>query len=267
VPCRPGFFLPLRGLSRRLRRWSLARLEQLYSQGPRTCAGCGRQLAEPSPWRRFLATLWDQEGGYAKAPQQEAQPVLKSLARYTHRGALSHRRLVALENGQVTFRSKDYQHGHRLRPLTLAAVAFLRRLRLPVPPHGFHRMRPFGFLAHRVRQGTRAQCRPRLRHGPQPCTQAGAVALQPPAVAAVGPGAVCPVCQSGHMPLGQTWYRQPAGDRAVPGPGLATSSRRQSQPQRGSRIAGLCRLERRGVSTIVARRLDRGAGATPEAVA
>ena len=72
---------------------------------------------------------------------------------------LSHHRLVALEDGQVTFRYKDYQHGHRLRTLTLDAVESLRRLMLHVPPHGFHRLRHFGFLANRVRQEKLAQCR------------------------------------------------------------------------------------------------------------
>jgi len=225
VPCRPGFFFPVRVLSRRFRRLYLVGLEQLYSQGHLTFAGCCRQLAEPPPWRRCLATLRDQEWVvYAKAPQQEPQHILKYLARYTHRVALSNRRLVALEHGQVTFRYKDYQHGHRLRTLTLAAVEFLRRLMLHVPPHGFHRLRHFGFLANRVRQEKLAQCRTLLGQVIQPCTQAVAVDLQPAAVSAVGPGTVCPVCQHGRMQLVQTVYRQPAvWDLTVPAPGLDTS--------------------------------------------
>ena len=225
VPCRPGFFFPVRVLSRRFRRLYLVGLEQLYSQGHLTFAGCCRQLAEPPPWRRCLATLRDQEWVvYAKAPQQEPQHILKYLARYTHRVALSNRRLVALEHGQVTFRYKDYQHGHRLRTLTLAAVEFLRRLMLHVPPHGFHRLRHFGFLANRVRQEKLAQCRTLLGQVIQPCTQAVAVDLQPAAVSAVGPGTVCPVCQHGRMQLVQTVYRQAAAwDLSVPVPVCDTS--------------------------------------------
>ena len=68
----------------------------------------------------------------------------------------------------MTFRYKDYQRGHRLRTLTLEAVEFLRRLMLHVPPHGFHRMRHFGFLANRVRQEKLAQCRTLLGHATQP---------------------------------------------------------------------------------------------------
>ncbi len=97
-----------------------------------------QSLVEPQPWHQFLADMRGQEWVvYAKPPLQEPQHVLTSLARYTHRVAISNHRRVALEGGQVTFRSKDYQRGHRLRTLTLDAVEFLRRLMLHVPPHGF----------------------------------------------------------------------------------------------------------------------------------
>src|SRR5215468_8594392 len=91
---------------------------------------------------------------------------LSAVCRYT--AAISNHRLVALADGQVTFRYKDYQHGHRLRTQTLDAVEFLRRLMLHVPPHGFHRIRHFGFLANRVRQEQLAQCRTLLGHTTQP---------------------------------------------------------------------------------------------------
>ena len=107
----------------------------------------------PAHWQQLLAALRDHDWVvYAQEPLQDPQHVLTYLARSTHRVAISNHRLVALEAGQVTFRSKDYQHGHRLRTLTLEAVACLRRLMLHVPPHGLHRMRHFGFLANRVRQ-------------------------------------------------------------------------------------------------------------------
>ena len=72
--------------------------------------------------------------------------VLKYLARYVHRVAISNHRLVALEDGQVTFRYKDYKRGHRLHTRTLEAVEFLRRLMLHVLPQGLHKVRYFGFL-------------------------------------------------------------------------------------------------------------------------
>jgi hypothetical protein len=138
--------------------------------------------------------------------------------------AISNHRLVALEDGRVTFRYKDYQRGHRLRTLTLDAVEFLRRLMLHVPPRGFHRLRHFGFLANRVRQEKLTQCRTLLGHTTRPPTRDEATAIKTPEVAAGEPGAVCPVCQQGRMHLMQTLYRQPtAWDLSVPMPRLDTS--------------------------------------------
>ena len=227
VPCRPHFFLPVRVLSRRFRRLYLAGLEQLYGQGQLSLTGRCQRLDESQAWQQLLAALHDQEWVvYAKEPLQDPQHVLKYLARYTHRIAISNHRLVALEDGQVSFRYKDYQHGHRLRTLTLDAVEFLRRLMLHVPPHGFQRLRHFGFLANRVRQEKLAQCRTLLGHATQPRAPAAAAALDltAPEVPGAEPGSVCPVCQHGRMQLIQTVYRQPAlWDLSRPMPHLDTS--------------------------------------------
>ncbi len=225
VPCRPHFFLPVRVLSRRFRRLYLAGLAQAYTQGQLTFAGRCRELAAPTPWQRLLATLRDQEWVvYAKEPMQNPQHVLKYLARYTHRVAISNHRLVSVEDGQVTFRYKDYQRGHRLRTLTLDAVEFLRRLMLHVSPHGFHRLRHFGFLANRVRQEKLAQCRALLGQVSQAHAQEATVDREAPTVPSGEPGAWCPVCQQGRMQLVQTLYRQSAAwDLSVPVPGLDTS--------------------------------------------
>jgi hypothetical protein len=224
VPCRPHFFLPVRVLSRRFRGLYLAGLEHLYGQGYLTLTGRCRELAAATPWHQFLTKVRDQEWVvYAKEPLQNPHSVLKYLARYTHRVAISNHRLVSLEDGQVTFRYRDYQRGHRLRTLTLDAVEFLRRLLLHVPPPGFHRMRHFGFLANRVRQAKLAQCRTLLGHATPPCPPA-AVDLKAPALPGAEPGGVCPVCQHGRMQLVQTLYQQPAvWGLAVPIPRLDTS--------------------------------------------
>jgi len=184
-----------------------------------------REIAEPMPWQRLLATLRAKERVvYAKEPIQDPRHGLTYLARYTHRVAISNHRLVALEDGQVTFRYKDYQRGHRLRTLTLEAVEFLRRLMLHVPPHGFHRLRHFGFLANRVRQEKLAQCRSLLGQATRPPAQQEAVDLKTPAVSAAEPGSVCPVCQHGRMQLVQTLYRQQAAwDLSLPALGFDTS--------------------------------------------
>jgi hypothetical protein len=227
VPCRPHFFLPVRVLSRRFRRLYLAGLAQLSAQGHLTFTGRCRDLAEPAPWHRFLADVRDTEWVvYAKEPLQDPQHVLKYLARYTHRVAISNHRLVTLKEGQVTFRYKDYRRGHRLRTLTLEAVEFLRRLMLHVPSRGFQRIRHFGFLANRMRQAKLVQCRTLLGQALRPLIREAVVDLErQPSVAAAGePGAVCPACHHGRMQLVHTFYRQLAvWDQAVPAPGLDTS--------------------------------------------
>jgi hypothetical protein len=217
--------LPVRVLSRRFRRLYLAGLAQLSGQGHLPWTGRCQALAEPGPWQRLLAALHDQEWVvYAKEHLPDPRHVLKYLARYTHRVAISNHRLVALEDGQVTFRYKDYQRGHRLRTLTLDAVEFLRRLMLHVPPRGFHRLRHFGFLANRVRQEKLAQCRALLGHATPLQVRDEAAHCEAPSVSAQEPGARCPVCQHGQMQLVQTLYRQPAAcDLAVPMPRLDTS--------------------------------------------
>ena len=211
-------------LSRRFRRLYLAGLEHLYGQGQLALAGRCQALAEPTPWRRLLAALRDQEWVvYAKEPIQDPQHVIP-VPGYAHRIAIANHRLVALEHGQVTFRYKDYQRGHRLRTLTLDAMEFLRRLLLHVPPHGFHRLRHFGFLANRVRQAKLAQCRALLGQATRLPPRETAVDLKTSEVTKGEPGSVCPVCQHGRLQLVHTVYRQPAAwDLSVPAPGLDTS--------------------------------------------
>ena len=194
-------------------------------QGELSLMGRCRELAAPKPWRRLLTALRDQAWVvYAKEPLQAPQHVLPYLARSTHRVAIANSRLVSLENGQVIFRYKDYQRGHRLRTRVLDAMEFLRRLMLHVPPYGFHRLRHFGFLANRGRQEKRAQCRLLLGHATRLHPREEPVAREMPAMPAREPGAQCPVCQHGRMPLVKTLYRQPAAwDLSVPAPGLDTS--------------------------------------------
>ena len=114
--------------------------------------------------------------------------------------AISNHRLVALEDGRVTFRYKDYQRGHRLRTLTRDAVEFLRRLMLHVPPRGFHRLRHFGFLANRVRQEKLTQCRTLLGVAPTPEPAASEPSLKSGEIVEEVPAAhACPACGTGRM--------------------------------------------------------------------
>jgi hypothetical protein len=96
---------------------------------------------------------------HVKPPFGGPRRVLKYLARYTHRVAISNHRLRALENGRVSFEWKDYAHRARRKLMTLDAIEFLRRFLLHVLPTGLVRIRQFGFLANRVRKSKLELCR------------------------------------------------------------------------------------------------------------
>jgi hypothetical protein len=160
ISCKPGFFLPVRVLSRLLRGKLLAFLRQAYDRGEFTWKGDLAGLSDPRQFNQFLTTLYQKEWVvYAKPPFGGAEQALKYLARYTYRVAISNDRIESLADGQVTFRYKAYAHGHRWRRMTVPAHEFLRRFMLHVLPRGFVRIRSFGFLAHRVREEQLARCR------------------------------------------------------------------------------------------------------------
>jgi hypothetical protein len=128
--------------------------------------------------------------------------VLKYLARYTHRAAISNHRLVALADGRVTFRWKDYAHGGKWGSMTLEAVEFVRRFLTHVLPMGFVRVRHYGLLANRHRHEKLARCRELLGMATPPTDTAPAEPdpIPPPGrEAAVTPTRVCPRCGAGRM--------------------------------------------------------------------
>jgi Putative transposase/Transposase zinc-binding domain len=164
ISCKPGFFLPVRVLSRLFRGKLLAFLRQAYDHEGLSWTGGLASLADPQQFARFLAPLYQKEWAvYAKPPFGGAEQSLKYLARYTYRVAISNERIESLDDGQITFRYKDYAHGHRLRRMTLTAQEFLRRFLQHVLPRGFVRIRSFGLLAHRGREEQLTHCRQLLQ--------------------------------------------------------------------------------------------------------
>ncbi len=160
VKCRENFFLPVRVLSRMFRQKFLAYLREAFNNDDLRFHGMLETLAERRTWCRLLAKLGSSDWVvYAKPPFGGPTQVLKYLARYTHRVAISNRRLVSFENGKVTFRWKDYAHGNRNRTMTLDADEFIRRFLLHSLPKGFQRIRQYGFLANRVREQKLSLCR------------------------------------------------------------------------------------------------------------
>src|SRR4051794_36339505 len=150
VPCRPGFLLPVRVLSRLFRRLFLAGLADAHAAGRLAFFGEIESLRRCQAFKAHLAPLRRKNWFvYAKPPVAGPEAVLAYLARYTHRVAIANSRLLALDERGVTFRYKDYRRDGqaRYRTMTLAADEFIRRFLLHVLPKGFHRIRHYGLLA------------------------------------------------------------------------------------------------------------------------
>jgi hypothetical protein len=157
VSCRPGFFLPVRLLSRVFRGKFLAGLRALHTQGKLTLPGL---LSNGASFTAWLSPLYAKDWVvYAKPPFGGPEQVLKYLARYTHRVALSNHRLVKMEHGRVTFRYRDYADSRKEKLLTLSAEEFLRRFVQHVLPRGFMKIRHYGLLHSRYRQQRLQQAR------------------------------------------------------------------------------------------------------------
>jgi Putative transposase/Transposase zinc-binding domain len=160
IACRPGFFLPVRVLSRRFRRLFLDALRAAFEAGALGFFGDLADLASPIGFARRLAQLRRIEWVvYAKLPFGGPEQVLAYLGRYTHRVAIANSRLISLSDGQVGFRWKDYRHHGKSKVMTLEAGEFIRRFLLHTLPDGFHRIRHYGFLGNGHREAKLALCR------------------------------------------------------------------------------------------------------------
>jgi hypothetical protein len=157
IACRPGFFLPVRVLSRLFRGLFLHYLEKTFAAGKLNFFSAQRHLGEPAAFRRHLAATRDAEWVvYAKRPFAGPKQVLDYIGRYTHRVAISNHRLLSIDEGKVRFRWRDYRHGNQQKSMTLDVDEFIRRFLIHVLPSGFQRIRYFGFLGncHRARKLT-----------------------------------------------------------------------------------------------------------------
>ena len=166
IACREGFLLPVKVLSRLFRRKFLGELRQAFAERKLVCAGQLSQLAQPQQYQKLLEELSQREWVvYAKPPFGGPAQVLKYLARYTHRVAISNHRLLRFSEGRVTFSYKDYAAGNVRKAMTLETQEFTRRFLLHVLPKGFVRIRHYGYLANRCRQEKLELCRQRIAQG------------------------------------------------------------------------------------------------------
>jgi hypothetical protein len=222
VACKPGFFLPVRVLSKLFRRLMLEKLAAAHAVGRLTFFGEHAGLRDPKAFAAQLAPLRKKNWFiYAKPPFAGPQAVLAYLARYTHRVAVSNRRLVALDADGVTFRYKDYRRNgqERYRTMTLVPGEFIRRFLLHVLPKGFHRIRHYGLFASAARQANIARAR-ELLGAPEPETVRAETTS-----AAAAPIDHCPPCPccGGRMIIVETFERG-GGPRDPPEPGVRTEA-------------------------------------------
>ena len=166
VSCRPGFFLPVRVLSRLFRRRFLERLVDAYDAGRLQFFGDHAALADREALTAHLAPLRNTEWVvYSKRPFGGPQAVLAYLSRYTHRVAIANNRLIARDDNGVTFKWKDYRAKgrERYKTMTLAVPEFIRRFLIHVLPKNFHRVRHYGLFGNTSRAESIARARELLR--------------------------------------------------------------------------------------------------------
>jgi hypothetical protein len=214
ISSRPAFLLPVRVLSKLFRRLFLTRLIELHNAGRLQFFGDQAGLDDRRAFLRHIAPLRKKNWiTYAKPPFAGPEAVLAYLSRYTHRVAISNRRLIALDEAGVTFRYKDYRRDgpDRQRTMTLTVGEFIRRFLLHVLPQGFHRIRHYGLLASGGRKANVARARELLTVAPAPETAAPAEPqdARPP----------CPCC-GGRMVIIEIFERrmQPRGPPRAPLP-------------------------------------------------
>jgi hypothetical protein len=194
VSCRPGFFLPVRVLSRLFRRRFLEELAHVRETGLLRFFGEHATLADRHAFAVWLKPLRQCEWVvYAKRPFAGPEAVLAYLSRYTHRVAISNSRLISLDERGVTFRWKDYRvkGPTRHKTMTLDADEFMRRFLLHVLPAGFHRIRHYGLLANGCRKADLALVRKLL---PSACVTAAAAADAGHEASTPAPTFVCRHC-------------------------------------------------------------------------
>ena len=206
IGCTPGFFLPVRVLSRLFRRKFLEMLVAAHEAGRLQFFGAHAALADTTAFAAFLSPLWRSEWiVYSKKPFGGPEAVLAYLSRYTHRVAISNRRLISADATGVTFKYKDYriQGPERHKTMTLATDEFIRRFLMHVLPKGFHRIRHYGLFANGNRAAAIAHARELLAMAP-PVKEPGSDEGEPDAPRVLP--RLCPCC-GGRMIIIETFKR------------------------------------------------------------
>jgi hypothetical protein len=207
VPCRPNFLLSVEVLSCLFRRLVLERLAIAHQAGQLQFFGNHARLSNARSFAAYLAPLWSSDWVvYAKRPFGGPTEVLRYFARYTHRVAISNRRLISLDHRGVTFKWKDYrlEGPERYKQMTLDPHEFIRRFLMHVLPQGFHRIRYYGFLTSQSRARNVARIRELLA---APLIPVDAIkAIDPTPEEPKAPEHPCPCC-GGRMRIIELFLR------------------------------------------------------------
>jgi hypothetical protein len=221
IACRPTFFLPVRVLSRLFRRLFLKMLTMAHEADRLAFFGDRAALADKRAFAAFLAPLRKAEWVvYAKKPFGGPQAVLAYLSRYTHRVAISNRRLISADETGVTFKWKDYriEGPGRYKTMTLPTHEFIRRFLMHVLPKGVHRIRHYGLFANSNRAANIARAR-ELLNAPTPQIQSDdAEASKPDELPTLAHA--CPCC-GGRMIIIETFERGSTPRHQPTGPMIA----------------------------------------------
>jgi hypothetical protein len=217
IACRSNYFLTVEVLSALFRRLFLEMLVAAHDASRLRFFGDHCRLADKAAFKAYLRPLREIDWVvYAKEPFAGPAQVLRYLSRYTHRIAISNRRLVSADENGVAFKYKDYRLDGpaRYKTMTLATDEFIRRFLIHVLPKGFHRIRYYGFLTSQRRAKNIAHIRELVAVPLIPIDDIKALNAKPEEPEA--PEQPCPCC-GGHMRIIETFQRgQQPKHRATP---------------------------------------------------
>ena len=156
VSARKKFFLPVKVLSRKFRGKFLYYLKQADLK----FYGDQHYLSNPISFNDFLSQLYQKEWiVFCKPPFKNASCVVEYLGRYTHRVAISNNRILSLENGNVSFKWRDYKDENKWKVMTVSANEFIRRFLIHILPVRFMKIRHYGILGNRNKTSKLSLCK------------------------------------------------------------------------------------------------------------
>ena len=207
ISCRPNYLLPVPVLAPLFRRLFLDYLRQAFDAGDLQFFSSLEPLRIRDAFLRHIAPCREKDWVvYAKRPFAGPEEVLKYVARYTHRVAISNNRLLDINDGKVQFRWKDYRDSNRHKTMTLDADEFIRRFLLHVLPDGFQRIRYYGFLANRYRAEKLTLCRQLMQMPPPTVKREANKDYRDRYEALTGISLkTCPLCRCGTMVVIETF--------------------------------------------------------------